>query len=85
MWRKDNKGGGPTKWKLVNLIRVANAVGAFRGAADLSDHVRKYRNWVHPGGANESGLVEEDLQPEAQSACAILSAIVRDIEQRQSP
>lgn len=86
MWQRDEKRGGPREWRLINLIRVSNAVGAFRGAADSSDRLRKYRNWVHPGRAIESGLVEEDLlQPEAQSACAILNAIVRDIEQRQSP
>jgi Helix-turn-helix domain len=85
IWNRGEKAKGPTGWRLVNLIRVATCVGALTGAATMSDKLREFRNWVHPSSAISSGLAEDDLEPEAQSACGTFSAIVRDVERSVSP
>jgi hypothetical protein len=70
----------PSSWRLVNLIKVADALPLFSSAHLAAAHaIRELRNHVHPALVRESGVTQADLLPEFNAAEAVLALVIREV------
>jgi hypothetical protein len=76
----NEKKDDPLTWRLVNLMKVGRFLQRVKGPMDLPESLREFRNWVHPAVIKKSFQPEKFLAPEALACSALLSIIIRDIQ-----
>lgn len=70
----------PTTWSLANQMKVARAIAARNGPAEIPEALRQMRNYVHPTVMKNAYRPESELYPEALAAGGLVAIVMRDLQ-----